>query len=465
MSVFPEHFLWGGAIAANQAEGAWNEDGKGPSIADVIRGGIVSGQADDFIHPNYYYPSHEAIDFYHHYKEDVALFAEMGFKCFRTSIAWSRIFPNGDDPMPNEAGLQFYDDLFDELLKYNIQPLITLSHYETPLHLAEAYGGWSNRKLIEYFSRYCDVVFRRYQHKVKYWLTFNELNNMNKIPFATGAVKVNSPTDYQTIYQAAHYQFVANAIANQLCHDIIPDARIGCMLSLSTVYPSTCHPDDVFEAYQVRRRSLFYSDVMLQGRYPEYSAGMWQEHHISLDITDNDLRLIRAYPSDYLGFSYYRSATHKAGMPVLSDTGGIKGRENPYLETSAWGWQIDAKGLRLVCNELTDRYHKPLFIVENGLGCQDTLDRNGDIHDDARIDYGRKHLQALAEAISDGCDIMGYTWWGPIDIVSAGTGEMKKRYGFIYVDKDNDGKGTLVRKKKKSFDWYRQVIASNGEQL
>lgn len=465
MSVFPKDFLWGGAIAANQAEGAWNVDGKGPSIADVCRGGISAGLFDEVIDPHQYYAYHDAIDFYHHYKEDIALFAEMGFKCFRTSIAWSRIYPNGDDPMPNEAGLQFYDDLFDELLKYNIQPVITLSHYETPLHLAQQYGGWSNRQLINFFASYCETVFHRYQHKVKYWLTFNELNNMNRMPFATGAVKVSSPEDYQTIYQAAHYQFVANAIANQLCHQIIPDAQIGCMLSLSTVYPSTCHPDDVFETYQLRRRSLFYADVMLNGEYPEYSQRMWRDYGIKLEMTEQDLALIRQSPSDYLGFSYYRSATHKAGTPIMTDTGGIKGRENPYLETSAWGWQIDAQGLRLVCNELTDRYHKPLFIVENGLGMQDTPNQQGTINDDARIDYGRKHLQAVADAIADGCPVMGYTWWGPIDIVSAGTGEMKKRYGFIYVDKDNEGKGTLVRKKKKSFDWYKQVIASNGEQL
>ncbi|MEE3661192.1 glycoside hydrolase family 1 protein [Brenneria sp. g21c3] len=465
MPSFPNDFLWGGAIAANQAEGAWNEDGKGPSIADVVRGGIIAGQADETIDPNLYYASHQAIDFYHRYKQDVALFAEMGFKCFRTSIAWSRIFPQGDEDTPNEAGLRFYDDLFDELLQYGIQPVITLSHYETPLALATRYGGWENRKLVDFFSRYCETVFRRYRHKVKFWMTFNEQNNMNRMPFAAGAIRPPKDRLLQAVYQANHHMFVANAIANKLCHEIIPDAVIGGMLSLSTVYPYRCHPDDVFETYQLRRRSLFYADVMMRGVYPAYSRRMWRDYDIQLTMAPGDIELLAAYPSDYLGFSYYRSATHKAGELVLSDTGGISGLENPYLEKTAWGWPIDAKGLRLVCNELTDRYQKPLFIVENGYGGADTPTADGAIEDDERISYGRRHLQEVAEAIADGCDIMGYTWWGPIDIVSAGTGEMKKRYGFIYVDKDNAGNGTLARAKKKSFDWYKQVIASNGELL
>jgi 6-phospho-beta-glucosidase len=463
MSVFPKDFLWGGAIAANQAEGAWNVGGKGPSISDVVRGGIVSGKHDAAIDPHKYYASHEAIDFYHHYKEDVALFAEMGFTCFRTSLAWTRIFPRGDETMPNEAGLKFYDDLFDELLKYGIQPVITLSHYETPLALYQEYGGWRNRKLVEYFARYCEVVFTRYREKVKYWMTFNELNNMNRMPFATGAVDADSTP--QELYQATHHQFVANALANKLCHEIIPDAQIGCMLSLSNVYPATCNPDDIFSTMQLRRRSLFYSDVMMRGEYPAWTPRLFREQNIELAIEKGDLELIAEHPSDYLGFSYYRSVLHQADGEFRIDTGGTVGQDNPYLEKTAWGWPIDAKGFRIVCNELADRYRKPLFIVENGYGGIDEPDENGTIIDDARIDYGRQHIREMAEAISDGCNIMGYTWWGPIDIVSAGTGEIKKRYGFIYVDKDNDGKGTLKRSKKRSFDWYKQVIASNGEHL
>jgi 6-phospho-beta-glucosidase len=461
MSVFPKDFLWGGAIAANQAEGAWDVEGKGPSISDVVRGGIVSGKHDATIDPNKYYASHEAIDFYHHYKEDVALFAEMGFTCFRTSLAWTRIFPRGDETMPNEAGLKFYDDLFDELLKYGIQPVITLSHYETPLALYQEYGGWKNRKLVDYFARYCEVVFTRYREKVKYWI--NELNNMNRMPFATGAVDADSTP--QELYQATHHQFVANALANKLCHEIIPDAQIGCMLSLSNVYPATCNPEDIFSTMQLRRRSLFYSDVMMRGEYPAWTPRLFREQNIELAIEKGDLELIAEHPSDYLGFSYYRSVLHQADGEFRIDTGGTVGQDNPYLEKTAWGWPIDAKGFRIVCNELADRYRKPLFIVENGYGGIDEPDENGTIIDDARIDYGRQHIREMAEAISDGCNIMGYTWWGPIDIVSAGTGEMKKRYGFIYVDKDNDGKGTLKRSKKRSFDWYKQVIASNGEHL
>lgn len=461
MARFPQHFLWGGAIAANQAEGAWNVDGKGPSIADVVRGGIASGQHDAVIDPNHYYPSHEAVDFYHRYKEDVALFAEMGFQCFRTSIAWSRIFPRGDEQAPNEAGLAFYDRLFDELLKYGIEPVITLSHYETPLALYQEYGGWTNRALITHFTRYCETVFRRYRGKVKYWMTFNELNNMNRMPFATGAVDADA--SLQEIYQANHHQFVANALANKLCHEIIPEAQIGCMLSLSTVYPATCHPDDIFETQQLRRRSLFYSDVMMNGEYPAWSARLFRDNNITLAMEPDDLELIARYPSDYLGFSYYRSVVHKAGAQMQIDTGGAKGEDNPWLKKTAWGWPVDPKGLRTVCNELADRYRKPLFIVENGYGGVDEVAPDGTIDDVERIEYARQHILEMAEAIADGCDIIGYTWWGPIDIISAGTGEMKKRYGFIYVDKDNDGKGSLARRKKRSFDWYKQVIASNGE--
>ncbi len=463
MSVFPNDFLWGGAIAANQAEGAWDEDGKGPSIADVVRGGIASGKHDAMIDPNLYYASHQAVDFYHHYKEDVALFAEMGFKCFRTSIAWSRIFPRGDETTPNEAGLQFYDNLFDELLKYGIEPVITLSHYETPLALYQEYGGWKNRQLIDFFTRYCETVFRRYQGKVKYWMTFNELNNMNRMPFATGAVDVDASP--QEIWQANHHQFVANALANKLCHEIMPNALIGCMLSLSTVYPASCNPEDIFSTMQLRRRSLLFSDVMMLGEYPAYAKRLLNDLGVKLETAEGDMQLLKLYPSDYLGFSYYRSVLHQAGGQFRVDTGGTAGLDNPFLEKTEWGWPIDPLGFRIVCNELADRYRKPLFIVENGYGGVDEVQANGEINDQARIDYGRRHIQAMAEAIADGCEIMGYTWWGPIDIVSAGTGEMKKRYGFIYVDKDNEGNGTLKRSKKRSFEWYQQVIASNGEVL
>lgn len=463
---FPENFLWGGAIAANQAEGAWHEDGKGTAISDVIRGGIVAGTADETVIPGLYYPSHEAIDFYHRYKEDVALMAEMGMKCFRTSIAWTRIFPLGDEAEPNEAGLQFYEKLFGELLQYGIQPVITLSHYEMPLHLLKEYGGWTNRKLIGFFENYCRVVFTRFKEQVKYWMTFNEINNIHTIPYAAGGIQIRSDASkLQSIYQAAHHLFVASAKATQLCHEIIPDSQIGCMLSLSpaTVYPNTPKPADVWAAYELQRRTLFFSDVMLRGYYPSYVQRIWDEHDIHVAMEAEDLELIRTHPMDYLGGSYYRSTTFEAGMPILGNTGGILGMENPYLPKTEWGWEIDPQGLRYLLNVVYDRYQKPIFIVENGFGGDDRPDADGVINDDARINYLNQHIVSMAEAIADGVEVMGYTWWGPIDIVSAGTGEMKKRYGFIYVDKDNEGHGTLARSKKKSFDWFKKVIRTNGE--
>lgn len=463
---FPKDFLWGGAIAANQAEGAWNIDGKGPAISDVIRNGIVGGTFDGEVKDDGYYASHEAIDFYHRYKEDIALLAEAGLKCFRTSIAWSRIFPNGDEDEPNEKGLQFYDDLFDELLKYGIEPVITTSHFEIPLHLITEYGGWTNRKLIGFYEKYAETIFNRYKDKVKYWMNFNEINHFHTIPLAAGGILIkDEETKLQDIYQASHHVFVASAKATKLLKEISPDAQMGAMLSLSPIYPHTCDPDTIFEAYELRRRSLFYSDVMVRGTYPAYVHRIWEEHDIHVAMGDEDLSIIKAHTVDYIGFSYYRSSTHEAGMKILGNTGGIIGKDNPYLEKTEWGWPIDPKGLRYVCNEIYDRYEIPLFIVENGFGAADEFNENGEINDDERIDYIKKHLLQLYEAIKDGCEVIGYTWWGPIDIVSAGTGEMRKRYGFIHVDKDNDGNGTLARTKKKSFDWYKQVIESNGEIL
>jgi 6-phospho-beta-glucosidase len=344
--------------------------------------------------------------------------------------------------------------------------VITISHYETPLNLLKTYGGWRSRKLIEFYARYCEVIFERYKNKVKYWMGFNEINNMHTIPYAAGAVKFEEGENIlQPIYQSSHNMFVASALAVKLCHKIIPESKIGCMLSLSAVYPNTCHPDDVFHSYELRRRSLFFADVLLRGYYPSYVKRIWKEHNVSIEMEVGDEEIIKQYTSDYLAFSYYRSTTYKAGMPILGNTGGILGIDNPYLETTPWGWQIDPKGLRYVCNELYDRYQKPLFIVENGLGTNDELEEGDKINDDYRISYLKDHIKEMAEAIEDGVDLMGYTWWGPIDIVSAGTGEMKKRYGFIYVDKDNEGKGTLKRLKKKSFHWYKKVIESNGKEI
>lgn len=461
---FPENFLWGGAIAANQAEGAWLEDGKGLDLASCFPYGLhhkFQGRPKEGI----YYPQQEAIDFYNRYKEDIAMFAEMGFKVFRTSIHWTRIFPDGEGETPNEKGLEFYDSLFDELLKYGIQPLVTISHYEMPVNLVEKYGGWRDRRLIGFFRHFCETIFNRYKDKVKYWLTFNEINNMRRNADYVAGVIFDGSEDRKTrqnlIYQAAHHMFVASAEANKLCHEIIPDAKIGCMLSLSNIYPYNCDPQAVFETMEIRRKSLFFSDVMIRGYYPGYIKRVWKEEGVELQTEEGDLEMMRQYPSEYLAFSYYKTTTHEAGKPSFFDTGGETSTPNPFLKTSDWGWQIDPLGFRYTLNEIYDRYQVPVFPVENGLGAVDVVE-DGKIHDSYRIEYLREHLKELKEAIKDGVDVMGYAYWGPIDIVSAGTGEMKKRYGFIYVDKDNEGRGTLKRIRKDSFDWYKHVIETNG---
>lgn len=467
---FPEGFLWGGALSANQCEGAYLEDGKGLCTADTLVGGDVRERLFNIkseIREGYYYPSHEAIDFYHRYKEDVKLFAEMGFKALRTSIAWSRIFPGGDDELPNEKGLQFYDDLFDELLLYNIQPVITLSHYEMPLHLLTEYGGWSNRKLIGFYVNYAKTVFHRYKDKVKYWMNFNEINVIKLMPYLGGGMLIqrDNPNFYQEIYQGAHHQFVASSLAIKACHEIIPEGQIGMMLSTQPSYAKTCKPEDVFKNMENERSNLFFSDVQMRGYYPSYSQRFFEEHNIKIQMESDDLDIIKNYTADYMAFSYYMTNVISSD-PVDSKYAGnfAQGESNPYLETSEWGWQIDPVGLRIYLNLLYDRYQKPLFIVENGLGAIDTV-VDGKIQDDYRIDYLQKHIAAMLEAVKDGVDLIGYTPWGCIDLVSCSTGEMKKRYGFIYVDKDNEGNGTLNRTVKKSFEWYKKVIETNGSDL
>ena len=466
MASFPKDFLWGGAIAANQAEGAWQADGKGVDLADVISRGIMSGTPSSTIDPNTYYPSHEAIDFYHRYHDDLQLMAGMGFKCFRTSISWSRIFPTGEETEPNEAGLAYYQDMFETMHKLGMEPVVTISHYETPLNLIDKYNGWDSKKLIPLYERYCKVLFERFGKLVHYWMTFNELNNVMTIPFAAGAIRVSGTPQHQLQqkYQAAHNMFVANAHANKLAKAIMPDAHMGIMVSMSgaVLYPATPNPADVFATMNLQRRSFFFADTQLNGEYPRYFERIKRENHLQLDITADELALIKQYPSEYLGFSYYRSSVYAAGVSTAGSTGGVLGEDNPYLEKSDWGWPIDPTGLRYLLNVLQDRYHKPLFIVENGLGDIDKVAADGHIHDANRIKYLQEHVQAMNDAIEDGCDVIGYTWWGPIDIVSAGTGEMKKRYGFVYVDKDNQGHGTLKRIKKDSYDVYRDVIQSNG---
>ncbi|MET3941271.1 6-phospho-beta-glucosidase [Paenibacillus sp. PvP094] len=471
---FPENFLWGGATAANQLEGAYLEGGKGLTTVDLIPTGsrrfpIAMGNLDSFEpKEGEFYPSHEAIDFYHRYKEDIALFAEMGFKCFRLSIAWSRIFPNGDDAEPNEAGLQFYDDVFDELLKYNIEPVVTICHFDVPVHLVQTYGGWKNRKMIVFFETYAKTLFHRYKDKVKYWMTFNEINMLLHLPYIGAGIVLQEGEDkQQVLYQAAHHELVASALAVKACHEMVPGAQIGCMLAAGTVYPYTSNPEDVWKAMEQDRESFFFIDVQSKGAYPGYTKRFFRENGIHIEMHPEDTELLMQNTVDYIGFSYYASRCTSTDPEILKDSteGNVFGSvKNPYLDASEWGWTIDPKGLRITCNQLHDRYGKPLFIVENGLGATDVLLDNDTVEDDYRIDYLNRHFAEMAEAIQDGVEIIGYTSWGPIDLVSAGTGEMKKRYGYIYVDRNNDGTGSLRRVRKKSFHWYKDIIATHGAQ-
>ena len=464
-------FLWGGAVAANQCEGAYNEDGKGLSVADVLTAGDAhtKRRITDGVVEGEYYPNHEGIDFYHRYKEDIKLFAEMGFKCFRTSIAWSRIFPQGDEPSPNPAGIRFYHNLFDELHKYGIEPVVTISHYEMPYGLVKKYGAWRSRKLVDLFERYCRVIFTEYKGKVKYWMTFNEINAIEFGPWNPAGLDIRPEENrMQVIYQAAHHQFVASAKAVLLGHQIDPESQIGCMTLFGVVYPETCHPLDAKAADDMMSTMLAFADVQSRGYYPARLLKKLEKAGIQIQKEPGDDALLRRGTVDYVGFSYYMSMV-QAGRPT--EAGQAKGNvvagvQNPYLPSSEWGWQVDPLGLRLTMRLLYDRYQKPLFIVENGLGAADTVEPDGSIQDSYRIDYLRQHIQAFKAAVEeDGIPLMGYTPWGCIDLVSAGTGEMKKRYGFIYVDRDNAGNGTLERRRKKSFDWYKKVIATNGEDL
>lgn len=463
---FPDGFLWGGAAAANQFEGAYNEDGKGLSIQDIMPRGVVGAPTAEPTPDNL---KLVGIDFYHRYKEDIALFAEMGFKIFRTSIAWTRIYPNGDDAEPNEAGLQFYDDLIDELASYGIQVMLTLSHYETPLALAKKYDGWTDRRMIALFERYVRTVFNRYKGKVKYYLTFNEINSIFHFPLmSAGIMTPLEQLSKQQLYQAIHHELVASALAVKLCHEIDPVAKIGNMILGLPAYPLTCNPDDVIAAMTKDRESLLFADVQVRGYYPSYAARFLAEENVQLEIAPNDGAILQN-TVDFVSFSYYMSACESVSGGEVGAGNLMLGKKNPYLKASEWGWQIDPQGLRYILNYFYDRYQKPLFIVENGLGAIDQLVDDGQggrtVQDDYRIDYLNDHLVQVAEALADGVELWGYTSWGCIDMVSASTAEMKKRYGFIYVDRNNDGTGTLDRFKKKSFNWYKAVIASNGRSL
>ena len=486
MTRFPKDFLWGGATAANQMEGAWNVAGKGMSVADVCRLKPGADQKNMSQHWNIssqdivearesedteYYPKRHGIDFYHHYKEDIKLFAEMGFTVYRMSIAWSRIFPNGDEETPNEAGLQFYDEVFDELAKYGIEPLVTISHYEQPLYFAEKYDGWASRKSIEFFTRYVEALCQRYKNKVKYWITFNEIDSIIRHPFMSGGLirdHFQTEQDYQqAIYQAMHHQFVASALATKICRKWIPEAQVGCMITKQTYYPLTAKPEDVLMA-QLDARELFaFSDTQVFGEYPAYLWTKYQNEGIQLAIGEDDLAIMKKYVVDFVSFSYYSSscsAFDKSGLDI-NEGNTATTIKNPYLTTTDWGWQIDPIGMRISLIELYDRYRKPLFVVENGLGAKDQL-VDGQVKDDYRISYMNDHILQISKAINeDGVEVLGYTSWGCIDVISNSTNQMEKRYGFIYVDIDDFGHGTYQRYKKASFQWYKELIAANGETL
>lgn len=485
---FPKNFFWGGATAANQVEGAYNIDGRGPIPLDYTLAGSSKkprfttykksdgtiGYATLFepipkdavftLLDDGYYPNQKAVDFYHHYKEDIALFAEMGFKMFRMSIAWSRIFPNGDDEAPNQKGLDFYRNVFLELKKYNIEPLVTLVHYDTPANLETKYGGWSNHKLIDLYNRYTETVMNEYKGLVKYWLTFNEIN----ISIMIFDLLPNVPKSLiQSSFTGLHHQFIASAITVKKAHEIDPENKVGCMIAGAVSYPYSCDPEDVILTQDKWRKQLYFaSDVMVRGEYPYYSHKIWNDYGVKIEITPTDKEILKNGTVDFYTFSYYSSTTNTHKDIKQDGTGNfVFGAKNPYLKYSEWGWGMDPVGLRVFLNELYGRYRKPIIITENGLGSADVLTEDGKVHDDYRIQYLSEHIKQMGKAIEDGVDLIGYTMWGCLDLISASTGEMKKRYGFIYVDLDDDGNGSLNRYKKDSFYWYKMVIESNGKLL
>lgn len=481
---FPKGFLWGGSVAANQVEGAFNVGGKGLSVADVATF-KKDLSVEDYAGHNHVstekiqyamdhltddeFPKRRGIDFYHHYKEDIALFGEMGFKAFRMSIAWSRIFPTGEEEEPNEEGLTFYDNVFKELKKHNIEPIVTLSHYEMPLALAVKYNGWVDRKVIDCFVKFSKVCFERYKDYVKYWLTFNEIDSIVRHPFTTAGIipdRCPEGKELEVVYQGLHHQFVASALVTKLCHEIIPESQMGCMLTKLTCYPNTCKPEDVEKTLKRNLDNYFFADVQVFGKYPPLVLKRFEREGIHIEMLPGDLEILAENTVDFVSFSYYMSLTEAVRTDQETTAGNtVMGVKNPYLPSTEWGWQIDPLGLKISLIELYDRYNKPLLIVENGMGTKDVLTEDGKVHDDYRIEYFKSHFKAMEAAIEEGVELFGYTSWAPIDLVSASTSQMSKRYGFIYVDQDDFGNGTLKRYKKDSFDWYKEVIATNGENL
>ena len=485
---FPKDFLWGGATAANQYEGGWDEGGRGMTESDCSASGSIkslrsvtyrlpdgtAGSCPMFeplpegakldVVEGEYYPYHDAVDFYHRHTEDIALLGEMGVRLFRMSIAWSRIFPTGVEEEPNREGLDFYHTVFAELHEQGIEPLVTLCHYDTPLYIEQELGGWGNRETVALFDRYAECVLREFKDEVRYWLTFNEINS----PLMMPSFLPNYPAEQmRENFQVLHHQFVASAHAVGFAHEMNPDAMVGCMLAGRCAYPHTCDPEDVLFTQRGTQDALYYAgDVMARGSYPAFSRRLWDKWGAEVEMLPGDVEDLASGCVDMITFSYYGSSTATTHADVERAGGNFSsGGKNPYMKYSEWGWGIDATGLRYFLNELHGRYLKPLMVVENGLGANDTLEADGSVHDPYRIEYIREHVKAMGEALSDGVDLIGYTPWGIIDLVSASTGQMAKRYGFVYVDRDDAGNGTLDRYRKDSFFWYKKCIESAGEDL
>lgn len=474
---FKKDFLWGGATAANQCEGGFDKGGRGLANVDVAPYGkdrlaVITGKMKMFdFDKEHFYPSKDAIEMYSNYKDDIKLFAEMGFKVYRMSIAWSRIFPKGDEDKPNEEGLQFYENVFKECLKYNIKPLVTITHFDCPMHLIKKYGGWKNRILIKFYENLCNTIFERYKGLVEYWITFNEINMILHAPFMGAGLYFEAGENEEEIkYQASHHELVASAIATKIAHEVDKNNKVGCMLAAGVYYPYSSKPEDVFAAQQKNDEMYFFVDIQSRGKYPNYALKKFERENLNIKMEVDDLELLKKYTVDFISFSYYSTRCAAADINKYSKNvekdNIMKDIKNPELKQTDWGWTVDPLGLRITLNDIYDRYQKPIFIVENGLGAYDKVDDKGYVEDDYRIDYLREHIKNMKDAVEiDGVDLIGYTTWGPIDLVSAGTGEMSKRYGFIYVDRDDFGNGTLKRSRKKSFYWYKKVIESNGDNL
>lgn len=482
---FPQDLLWGSASADMQYEGGFNEGGKQPSTHDYITAGnqqeprkltyrmpdgtigrahtqlgrdtSLPKNAVPYIVPGEYYPSHQSVDFYHHYKEDIRLLAEMGLNCMRFSICWARVFPQGDELQPNEEGLAFYEAIVDECLKYDIEPLITICHDEMPVYLAEHYNGWMNRKTIGFYLNLCKALFERLAGKVKYWLTFNEVNILHG--YSRFGVHEDS---LQVKFQCSHHIFLASSLAIKMGRELMPNAKFSAMFAESPFYAETCNPADVLANVEQNRMSSFFTDVMVRGYYPSYQKYIFEQQGIEIQTEPEDVEILQKNTLDFISFSCYRSAVASAGNTDYRKAMG----KNPYLKKSAWGWAVDPYSLRYVCNMLWERYQIPVFIVENGLGAEDHPDENLYVEDDYRIAYLNDHFLEIKKAIEiDGVEMLGYTMWGGIDLVSLSTGEMKKRYGWIYVDMDDAGLGSKKRVPKKSYYWMKDFLATKGKNL